>query len=703
MSTAMRRFWPAAAFILSAASPPGALAQASGSELSEVVVIGRYVPVGSNTATKSDVPVLETPQSISVITREQIELLNFQSIEETVRYTAGITGSFYGDDNRFDWLTLRGFSPTTYVDGLQLPSGTFAISRLDVSGLESVEILKGPSSSLYGAMPPGGLVNLISRRPRQEFGVELGLQTGSYDHYQTNVDLTGSLNDSQTVYYRLGALYRDSGSIVRFADNQRQLLQPALTFAPNDRFRLTILTHFQKDEGGTTLQFLPEAGTLLPNPNGQLSRSTYVSDPNYDVYDRDEYHVGYVFDYDISDTLRLHQGVRYTDVAIVNRQIYGGGYFEDAEQRLLGRFTFYNEEEQRNLTTDTSLQFRFGSGRISHTLLAGLDYRRSEGAYPAGFDFGPPIDMYAPVYFLDYVDPPLFSDSQSEDYQVGVYLQEHAKIDRWVVTLGLRYDDYHEESTDFGEAQEDTDQDDTTGRIGFNYLFDSGIAPYVSWSRSFQPQSGFDGPTGKPFVPTTGEQYEAGVKYQPAAQQGLVSLAYYDLRQQNVPTSTPGVPFSREQEGEIKVTGVELEGVARLNDAFSINGAYTYTHAIVSKSKDPTRVGTALLLTPEHQASLFVDYTLQGGPLANLGFGGGVRYVDETFGNPGEVGLTPSYTLVDALVHYESGPWKFTLNVNNLFDEEYLGSCDGFGSCYWGYARNINASFSYRWGPAYRR
>ena len=679
----------------------GASPDDADSELSEVTISADYVPQTNNSAAKMDIPLLETPQSVSVITRDQIELLNWQTIEQAVRYTSGIVGGSYGDDGRLDWLTLRGFAPTTYLDGLQLPAGSFASSRMDLSALESIEVLKGPSSSLYGAAPPGGLINMNSRRPRREFEASIGVQAGRYDHYQASGEMTGPLNAAGTLLFRLGSVYQHSQSIVRLAPtNERLMVQPSLTWQPNDRFSVTLLSHFQDDDMGVDQQFLPEIGTALPNPNGQLPRSTYVSDNNFDSFKRNEYHVGYVADFKVNDWIKFHQGVRKSNIDVEMRMLYGAGYFEDAEQRMWARYLLLFDENQNNLATDTSLQLDFGTGALEHRLLAGVDYRETNGPYRVGFSLAPAIDLYNPVYGLTFADPPILASPVEDQRQLGLYLQDHARIANWVLTGTLRRDDYDSKSLErLDGSRSRFDQQATTGRAGVNYLFDSGISPYISFSKSFQPQSGFDGVTGKPFVPTTGKQTEIGVKYQPPGKSGLVSLIAYDLRQQNVPTGIPGLPLSRRQVGELQVKGVELEGVARLNDAFSINGAYSYTDAIVSKSRDLAELGTRLALIPRHQASLLLDYTLRLPSGGALGFGGGVRYVGESYGSAYEQGLTPPNTQVDALFRYMKGPWRFTLNVNNLFDEKYLSNCSGGpGVCWYGYSRMIMGTLTREWG-----
>lgn len=366
--------------------------------LEEIVITGRYVPIVSRAGTKMDTPLLETPQSISVITREQVELLRWQNIEESLRYTSGVTTGAFGADARYDWIAVRGFSPTTYLDGMKLASNpvSFLQHRLELQGVESVEVLKGPSSTLYGQAPPGGLVNVTSRRPRKERTGNLSTQLGNYDSYQGVLDLTGAVNADQTLYYALTALYRDNGTQVDFTGDERFLLAPSLTWEPLDRLNLTLLARVQYDDSGTSGQFLPLQGTLLPNPFGEIPTRRYVSDPNFDDFKRDEHLIGHVADFDISDNVRLHHAARYANLDISYEQIGGAELLPDF--RTLNRYTFTVEAQQETLTSDTRIQIDLGGGGVRHKVLVGIDYVREDGREARGSGGGPPLDLYDPVY-----------------------------------------------------------------------------------------------------------------------------------------------------------------------------------------------------------------------------------------------------------------------------------------------------------------
>lgn len=673
----------------------GALAQESKSTLDDVIVAApRYVPESNVTATKMDVPLIETPQSISVITRDQVDLLNMQNVSQAVRYSAGILGENYGADERYDWLTLRGFVPVQYVDGLQAPVGNPPNVGLDLWGFESVEILKGPASALYGSAPPGGIVNLTSRRPQSEFGGELQAQYGRYDHKQLAGDVTGPLGDKFA--YRLTALWRDRGTQMDFVDSERIYVAPALTWSITDATKITFLGYWQDDvidgDGGG---FLPAEGVVLPNPNGRIPTSFNVGEPGYNTYQREQFGAGWDVSHDFGNGWSLQQNAKYSSSDVKFLSVYGAGL--QADLRTLNRFNFPFFENIDSLATDTRLAGEFTTGGIEHDLLVGVDWRRYWNQSAFAFALGPTLDIFAPVYGTPVSVPsPVFPNTEQEQKQRGIYVQEHAKAGKWVFTLTGRHDEV--KNTNFTTETKD---DEFSYRAGVNYLFDSGFAPYVSYGRSFQPVYGADF-NGNAFEPSIGKQFEAGVKFEPRNLAGrgsraLLTLAVFELTQENVLTPDPDPThlFFNVQTGEVEVKGLELEGVARFNEVFSLNGSYTYTDSEVTKSNGPD-LGKQLTQVPKHKLSLLGEYTFQSGALAGLGFSAGVRYVGESYGDTANEWRTPSVTLFDANLRYDWQGWRLALNGSNIFDKEYLSRCSSGVQCFYGLRRNVTFSVSRR-------
>ncbi|WP_396616185.1 TonB-dependent siderophore receptor [Lysobacter soli] len=695
----------AVAMVAVAAMPAFAQQGASATDLDSVEV---RAPIArtAGTATKTDTPIREIPQSISVVTDQQMKDRAIHGIEEAIWFTAGAQGGGYGGDPRSDWLLLRGFTPARYLDGLALAEGSgTSITRIEPYGLERVEVLKGPASVAYGAMPPGGMVNYVSKRPTDATLREVEVQVGTYDLFQLAGDFGGKLTDDGVWTYRLTALARQSDDEIDFVHDDRYFVAPALTWKPDEANSLTLLARWQKNDTVAGAGFLPAEGTLLPNPNGRIARNRFTGEPGFNNYDKTMTSLGWEYFHDFGGGATFRQNLRY-GVTKIDPSTSVGAFgwltdpvtFQPVDYRTLVRYLWNTEEESKTFGVDNQLQFDFTTGAVEHTLLTGLDFRRARNDYASAFVFGAPtLDLFAPVYGSPIVEPDFSSRTRQTQSQFGLYAQDQMKVDRWVVTLGARQDwvgtDTHEV---IGGAQSHQSDDKFSGRVGVNYLFDNGFAPYIGWSQSFQPTVGTDF-FGTAFVPTTGEQTEIGLKYQPASNRVLATIAAYELVQENTLVVDPNHTLYSIQQGETKVRGVELEGRWNIGNGLSVYGAYTYTDSEVTKSTDPLSLGKEIPLQPENVASLGADYTIIGGALSGLGFGAGVRYTGEHYGDAYNAWQTPSYTLFDASVHYEIGAWRLQLNAQNVGDKDYIATCNSGTWCYYGYPRTVTATARYQW------
>ncbi len=690
----------ALALILLAGAAAPALAQDTSSATDlDSVEVRAPIARSSGTATKTDTPIREIPQSISVVTDQQMRDRAIHGIEEAMWFTAGAQGGGYGGDPRSDWLLLRGFTPARYLDGLALAEGSgTGITRIEPFGLERVEVLKGPASVAYGAMPPGGMVNYVSKRPTAETLREVEVQVGNYDLFQVGADFGGKLSSDGVWTYRLTALARNSDDQVDFVHDDRYFVAPSLTWKPDEANSLTLLARWQKNDTVAGAGFLPAEGTLLPNPHGKIPPNRFTGEPGFNGYDKTMTSLGWEYFHDFGGGATFRQNLRY-GVTEIDPSTSVGAFGLLADQRTLFRYLWKTEEESKTFGVDNQLQFDFATGELEHTLLTGLDYRRARNDYASAFTFAgaPTLDIFDPVYGSPIVEPEYTSRTRQEQSQFGLYAQDQMKLDRWVFTLGARQDwvgtDTHEV---IGGAQGHQSDDKFSGRVGVNYLFDNGFAPYIGWSQSFQPTVGTDF-AGNAFVPTTGEQVEVGLKYQPANNRVLATLAVYELVQDNTLVVDPNHTLYQIQQGETKVRGVELEGRWNVGNGLSVYGAYTYTDSEVTKSTDPLSLGGEIPLQPENVASLGADYTITQGALSGLGFGGGVRYTGEHYGDAYNLWQTPSYTLFDASVHYDIGAWRLQLNAANVGDKEYIATCNSGTWCYYGYARTVTATARFQW------
>lgn len=654
----------------------------------------------SQTVTKTDTPLIEVPQSVSVIGAEQMRERGVQGIEEAVWYTAGAQGGGYGQDTRSDWLLVRGFAPARYLDGLALTDGVWTGgTRIEPYGLERMDVLKGPSSVAYGAMPPGGLVNLVSKRPTEQPSGEIEATLGNYGLRQAAFDFGGPLGDSGRLFYRLTGLARNSDNVVDYVHDDRYFFAPALTWKPGQDTALTVLARWQKADTAQGGGFLPAAGTLLPNPHGRIPRERYTGEPGWNDYLKTMRSLGYEFSHRFENGATFRQHLRYGKTEVDHDAGVGAFGLQD-DLRTLSRYYFPLEEQSTALALDNRVEWKFGRGAWDHTVLAGVDYRRLASDYASAFAFGAPsLDIFDPVYGAVVVKPAYTSRQDKVQHQLGVYLQDQIRVDRWVITLAGRQDRVRtrtDQRLAVPATRERQRDEKFSGRVGVNYLFDSGWAPYLAWSQSFEPTVGADF-AGRAFVPTTGEQIEAGLKFQPAHGRGLLTLAAYELKQDDTLTVDPDHILFSVQQGRARVRGAELEGRWNFANGLSAYGAYAYADSQIVRSTDAGALGKQIALQPRHVASLGADYTIGYGALSGLGFGAGARYTGAHYGDLYNQWKTPSYTLFDASARYDLGAWRFQLNASNLGDKRYVAVCNSATWCYYGYPRTVTATVRYRW------
>ncbi|MCJ1885660.1 TonB-dependent siderophore receptor [Pseudomonas sp. LA21] len=671
-----------------------------------------YVAKRSLTATKTDTPIHETPQSISVVTRERMEAQAVHSVNEALRYTPGV--SSYGSNNRSDWYTvIRGFSPTTYQDGLQLPNTiNLASWMVDPYMLERVEVLRGPAGVLYGQGDPGGVINQVSKRPSPIASHELQVQYGSDARKQLGLDSTGALDDAGVWSYRVVMVGHEDDIRDTPWEDKRLALAPSLSWQPDEDTRLTVMASYLKDDTNAQDNFLPAVGTVEHSPYGRIRRSLFTGDKHFSRYEKEQYSLGYEFETRLSDVWQVRQNLRYAHLDLNDNMVYGvgtTGYWgmEGGDDRTLLRYAGIENPEYTRWTLDNQAQADFNTGWLRHTLLLGLDWQRQKTEDPQAYVLTTPLDLYGgPSY--GPVDPSAFTPddwtyTDQTQRQTGLYLQDQLHFDdHWVLSLGGRYDwaSFTTDTRSTTSSSHASQKDEAfSGRVGLVYLADNGLAPYISYSEGFTPNAGADY-YGKPFDPTKARQYEAGVKFQPTGSDSSVTAAVFEITQRDVVTPDPDPSHvnSNVQTGEVRSRGLELEGVASLSDALNLVATYTYQDVKITQANDASDGKTPVSIpTPRNLASLWADYTLRDGELKGLGFAAGARYNGRSPGAPDNSLNVPSYTLLDAAVHYETGPWRFAVNATNLTDREYIAGCYDATRCIYGNGRIVTGTATYRW------
>lgn len=658
-----------------------------------------YVAKRASAGTKTDTPIIETPYSVSVVTREQIEALQPKTISQALRYTPGVNAELAGPQFVTDQLMIRGFQQGT---GRMLRDGTRTFlpeflgwDAPEPYGLERIEVLRGASSVLYGASDPGGQINLVSKRPTTEPLHEVQLQAGNLDYKQGAFDLGDALDEEGIWSYRLTGLFRETDAQTDHITNRRQYFAPALSYRPSDNTELTFLGEYQKQTGNFA-NALPASGTLFRDPRGRLDRDLYVGDSAFDHMTNEKTSLGYVFEHRLDEILTLRQNVRYSDYRQSSSEIalfgpLGGGQYS--------RYNDQRKGDGRLFTMDNQVQANFFTGDFEHTLLTGVDYNNGKFDQDQSLNFileG--FDPFNPVYGQPLTFIPFSSASYEQKLsQTGVYLQDQLKFDKWVFLLGGRYDWASNQKDD---RTPQTQKDEKfSGRAGIVYLFDNGLAPYASYSESFLPVMGTTADNSQ-LDPETGKQYELGLKYEPPGGSSLYTIALFDLTKQNVTEFVGG--FAR-QEGEVRSRGVELEGKTEITQGFNLIGSYTWNDVEVTESESGNE-GNTPFRVPEHMASLWGDYIIQGGALEGLRIGAGARYVGSTYGDSANSFKVDSYTVVDALVSYELGKVdasmdgvEVSLNATNLFDEEYVAGCFSSLGCQYGQQRTVYGTVTYNW------
>ena len=572
-----------------------------------------YAAKNTTTGSKTDTPLVEIPQSVSVVTRKELDDRQPAQLEDALSYTAGVVSSPWGIDDRFDECLIRGFdlcTSTLYRDGLSQRLIGFSGFKIELYGMQRVEVLKGPASVLYGENDVGGLINAVTKRPPSEPLYEGYVSYGSFNTVESGIDIGGPIDEAGVWSYRLTGLYRDGSTQTDYTQNDRIYLAPALTWQPDAQTSLTILANYQWDK------LSPIYSVPVPGMNEyvgpDVSRSFFTGAPGFDRFDANHGSIGYQFSHEFDEHWTVRQNLRYAQQDTDYRQLYFGNAAGDPavlpDGHTIARTAFTVDETATIFNVDNQAEYDATFGLVENKILVGLDYNRWNVDGQNGFGAGPDLDMLAPDYSIPVDMPAIYSDLEQTVGQIGLYAQNQARIaDRVLLSFGGRQA-WVDNRSDDRLAGSTTRQDDSSfvGQAGVGYLFDNGITPYASYAESFVVNLGHTG-TGEFFVPSEGKQYEAGIKYEPSFFPGYVTAALFDLTKTNVLTTDPVDPNFQVQTGEIRVRGIELEAKAGTDFGLSFTAAYTYLDATITQDNDGN-VGNRPSLVPSNTASLWANY-----------------------------------------------------------------------------------------------
>lgn len=663
-----------------------------------------------STATKSSLRPIDAPVSVSVIDQELLQLRQANSVSKALRYVSGVTTESRPTITIFDQFTIRGFDTyQTFYDGLPLLANNSwnLYPQVDAFATESVEILKGPASSLYGLVPPGGMVNQVAKYPKDEDETLLRAAVGSDNLFELGFDTTGALTEDAR--YRVVALGRTRDGYQDTTETERYTFAPSVTVDVSKATELTLSVFYQDDPEMVPSTSLPGVGTLYDAPYGKLDVSAYAGDENWNSFSRDVLMVGYKVNHEINNDWSILQKFRYTDANALQRNTYQTASPTDGVE--LVRSAYLTDEEIDGITVDTQLAGLVTTGSLQHNLLFGIDYQESDSQVA----YRDTLTTDTPVLDLSNIDNDLFDvdslpiDFYQEDHQIdieqiGVYLQDEIQVNQVTLLFNGRYDQF--ESSDdvdnvyagygYGSTAE-IDQNQFSGRVAAMYTFDSGWRMYANYAESFEPTVGIDSQTGDAFKPTTAEQVEVGTKYQSANGATTFSGAYFVLTKQNVVVNSPDY-LQKTQTGEVESKGVELELDTRLTPSLSVQANATLLDMEVTKDElDAAVVGKTPVWVADKSASLWATYFLDDA-VKGLMVGAGIRYVGETQADKYNTDVVPSYTLVDAVITYDMPAYdlRLTGSVSNLTDKEYIGACYDTNNCWYGAQRRFELGIEKR-------
>lgn len=713
-----------------------ALAQQNGTtQLGEVVVEGQgpgqaggegegvgpvqgVVAKKTLTGAKATTDITEIPQSVSVIGRTEIDEQGAQKPDEALRYTSGVFAQPFGPDSDTNWSFIRGFQATasgTYLDGLQLQSYAFGGYYIDSFGLERIEVLKGPSSVLYGGGNPGGMINYISKRPmfEQQRYVEAGVNDAGNVYLGFDI---GDVANEGSVAYRVNGRVAGGNTYSDFQDGWRGFISPSLTWKPNEETSLTIFANYSHiDENHNGGSFLPYYGTVTDRVvgginYGRIDPDKNFTEPSIDLYDRQQGSIGYELEHALDSGWTVRSNARFAGANVNEVSVYPNGWSFISGPTELARINFSHDSQVQSFLSDNQIEGKVETGAVEHTILAGIDYKyynlqqvQASGLYDPTYDN--PIDAFNPVYGGMLTPRVNYLDEDVTQKQLGLYAQDQLRFGSgWLVTLNGRYDwvwsdvDKHPDYYQTNPTDQSRDSGAWSGRAGLAYEFDNGMTPYASVSTFFNPIIGTRS-DGQLFVPEEGLQYEVGLKYSPTFVDGLFTVALFDLTRENVETADPNVLFGRIQTGEVRSRGIEFEGKVNVNENLRLTGAITAYNLEITEDTDPTTIGKRPFIVPEVLASASADYTFRDADAwyDGVSLGGGVRFIGSSYADPQNTLEVPSTTLLDLKLGYERDNWGVDLNVTNVFDKTYVSSCQGVNVCSYGEGRAFKLKAHATW------
>ncbi len=626
-------------------------------------------------------PLLDTPASVSVITAKEVQQRDAQTTEEVLQYTAGVSTDFYGSDDRFDFFKIRGFDAYTYRDGLVI-GAPFGGVREEPYAFERIEVLKGANSTTFGVSDPGGAVNYVTKTPKNEKFGEAYISGGAFGTAEIGADFGDNITVDETLSYRLTGKVRVGEGEYDYSRDETQFVMGGLTWRPTDATTLTVVYDHLSKEG------VPGSGG---HPVGSdFDRDVFFGEPNYNFRGVDRDTLSVMLSHDVGYGLSFSSNARYSNTA----SDFGYAYISSTPtdgSTLASRAFFGNESTRENFVIDGRVQYEASWGMVDSTTLVGLEHNSSYATNKTYWGPAPSIDWLNPVYTGAPGTVPLIGSTTNNQKTNAAYVQQDLTFDRLTATIGLRNDWMDVDQTDnLTGALTAAEFSEFTKRGALTYKLTDELAAYVSYAESAVPAS-------LSVEPERGEQWEAGIKYQPDAFPALFSAAVYDLTKNNMTRTNPAT-LMQETIGEVRVRGIDLEAKAEVMENLSLTVAYSYMLSDIVENGTGGNEGNELSFVPNHIASLWVDYTLpSNGVIGDMTFGLGARYSGSYFFNDANTQSAGSSIVFDAAFNYKvQDNTTLQLNVSNIFDEKHV-AYGGFGADFYNPGRTVTATLRQTW------
>lgn len=657
-----------------------------------------YQASTSQGATKTDRPLVLTAQSVSVVTRQQMSDQGALTVNDALKYTPGVFTNFSGGATRYDTIALRGFHGgdvnNTFLNGLRLLSdgGSYNALQIDPWFLERIDVIKGPSSVMYGQSIPGGLVAMTSKRPQFASENHVNVMAGNNNTKGGAFDSTGALNEQWA--YRLTGITRTSDTMYDHQREERYAISPSLLWQPDENTSLLLQANLQKDPSGGYHSAVPSDGSIYTTSGDKLGRGFFDGESSRNVFKRWQQIYSYDFSHSFNDVWSFRQNASYTHSNVELEQVYQIGW--NADRSELNRWYSGSNTSLDAYAVDNQLAAEFATGALEHKVMLGLDYQRFTNNLWEESGSATPLNPFTGVSGGPDITILSHTDSKRRYEQTGVYLQDEISLYNWYLNLSGRVDRLETRNTVLNTDSTDARTDDHfTGRASLLYHFDSGFSPYMSYSSAVTPAVLAD-KEGHLLKPTTSEQYEAGLKYQAPGSSSIYSIALYDLTQNDVANRVVKDSYYVPA-GKVHSQGIELEARSQVTERLNVIAGYSYNKVKFKDAVDGND-GNTPYLAPNQMASLWGQY--RAGLGVNLG--AGMRYIGKQWADNENTLRIPSVTLLDASVRMDLDSVKpslkgayVQLNANNLTDREYVAGCYGTGYCYWGAGRSVVATVGY--------